>query len=117
MINFQLLGHYGLHLYHCMEQVLKEFKFLAFAIKCHGGGCNWSNCHRVWFDLEIDQHISQSIYRVLGCCGTSGSGAGRVVSKETLWLDSCLSSFGCEWIRPDRISGICRWVSVAPVTM
>ena len=48
---------------------------------------------------------------------TSGSGAGRVVYKETLWLDCCLSRFGIEWIRPVRNSGIGCWASLAPVTM
>ena len=52
-----------------------------------------------------------------GVCGTSGCGADGVVSRETLWVDSCLSRFGCEWIRPVRSSGICCWMSEAPVTM
>ena len=52
-----------------------------------------------------------------GISGTSGSGAGTVVSRETTWLDCCLSKFGIEWIGPVRNSGICCWVSVAPVNM
>ena len=36
MGNFHLLGHHGLHFNHCMEQVLKELKFFALAVKCHG---------------------------------------------------------------------------------
>ena len=36
--------------------------------------------------------------------GTSGSGAGRFVSRERFWVDSCLSKFRFEWIRLVRTS-------------
>ena len=54
--------------------------------------------------------------RSWGVSGTSVSGAGRVVSRETLGVDSCLSRFGFEWTYAVRNSGVCSWMSVASVT-
>ena len=102
MVNFHLLGRYGSHFDHRMEQVLKELKFFAIAIKCRGvvvTGLIVIDCGLFWMSARTSANLFNGTW---GVSGSSGSGAGRVVSRETLWFDSCLSRFGCERIRPVR---------------
>ena len=67
MINFHLFCHGGLHFDHCIEQVLEKFEFLALSIKRHWCGLDWSYCHRLWFILQVDQYIGQSVQGNLRC--------------------------------------------------
>ena len=67
MVNFHLLCHGRLLFNHCVEQVLKKLKFFAFSIKRHWRCLDWSDGHRLWFILQIDHDVGQSVQRVLRC--------------------------------------------------
>ena len=75
-INFHLLGHHGLHFDHRMEQVLKELKLFALAIKCHGvlvAGLIVIDCCLFWKLARASANLFNGSW---SDSGTSGSGAG-----------------------------------------
>ena len=110
---FQLLGHHGLHFDHRMEQVLKELKFFALAIKYHGRG----QTGRIFIDCGLFWGLTSTSANLFNgswvCRAPQALEPTRSCPERH--CGSIPVSQECEWTRPVRNSGICRWVSVAPV--
>ena len=114
MIDFQLFGLCWLHFYHCMKRILKEFKFFALSVERPRSGLNWSGRHWLWFILEVEQYVSQSVYRTGVFRAPQALGLAEwCPERHRGWI---LVSSGSRFSSGIQ-SAFCRWVSVASVTI